>query len=86
MRPPLALLPLLALAACGSLEVGGRASGFPDTVITSEQGNVPMGVIQGGEITLNRERPGLFIDAEGVARPAREGSVLPPRQPRRIWE
>lgn len=85
MRAALPLLLALALAACGAADTRPGASGFPDTVMTSEEGNVPMGVTQGGSIILNRERPGLFIDSDGVARPSRDGSVLP-RPPRRIWE
>ncbi len=83
MRAALPLL--LALAACGAADTRPGSSGFPDTVITSEEGNVPMGVTEGGSIFLNRERPGLFIDSDGVARAAREGYVLS-RPPRRIWE
>lgn len=82
----LLLLPLLALPACGAVDTSRGASGFPDSVMTSAEGNVVRGVDQGGTFLLNRERPELFIDAEGVARPAREGRVLPARQPRRIWE
>ncbi len=81
-------LPLLLLlvAGCGAMDVSRGASGFPDSVMTSEEGNVVRGIDQGGTFVLTRERPEVFIDAEGVARPARDGRVLPARQPRLIWD
>jgi hypothetical protein len=80
----LCLLPLLA--ACGAVDTSRGASGFPDAVLTSAEGNVPRGTIDGGFITLNRERPDVFVDTTGQARAARDGRVLPQRQTRRIWD
>jgi hypothetical protein len=60
MKPFAALLALLALAACGAVDTGRGASGFPDAPIGRE--GFRTGVMNtDGTITLNRERaPGSF--------------------------
>jgi len=82
------LLPLLlallvlspSLAGCGAVDASRGASGFPDVVMNSREGFIPMGTMEGGTMMLNRERPESFVNTDGVARPAR-GRPTP-----RIWE